>query len=143
MTNCIASFDNGLACYFCNYSRYLPNKPFADHRSGVGLDAADFADLNPRGGAGGAGVPLAGGQVEIYGDVVKAGPPGRGLPVEHSAGLLAAQPPLFQSCCHRARFPSLANRRGRRKEEGEKQHTGNRVIPGAQGSVINRCRLGK
>lgn len=121
----------GSSVIFYNYSRYLPNKPFADHRSGVGLDAADFADLNPRGGAGGAGgagVPLAGGQVEIYGDVVKARPPGRGLPVEHSAGLLAAQPPLFQSCCRRARFSSLANR-------GEKQHTGKRVIPGAQGSV--------
>lgn len=61
---------------FYNYSRYLSNKPFADHRSGVGFDAADFADLNPGGGAGGAAVPLAAGQVEIYGDVVKARPPG-------------------------------------------------------------------
>lgn len=85
-----------------NYSHYLPNKPLADHRSGVGFDAADFADLNPGGGTGGAAVPLAAGQVEIYGDVVKARPPGRGLPVEDGAGLLAAQPPLFQRCSRRA-----------------------------------------
>lgn len=76
----------------------MPNKPFADHRSGVGFDAADFADLNARGGAGGAAAPLAAGQVEIYGDVVKARPPGQGLPVVEHAGLLAALPPLFQGC---------------------------------------------
>lgn len=88
---------------FYNYTCYLQNKPFANHRSDVGFDAADFADLNPRGGA---AVPLAAGQVEIYGDVVKARPPGGGLPIEDCTGLLAAEPPLFQGCSRWACFPS-------------------------------------
>lgn len=101
----------------------MPNKPFADHRSGIGFDAADFADLNPGGGAGGAAVPLAAGQVELYGDVVQAGPPGRGLPVEDHAGLLATQSPLLQGRSRRTCFPSLANWRGRRKERCSKEGT--------------------